>query len=104
MKLTLYFANSATKRIKINEMSEITIPENNIVTATLPAAGEYVIKRTNGESYLYYIALSSEATGIKNVNGNVNGNENFTPINLAGLPVADGYHGIVISNGKKVVR
>jgi hypothetical protein len=74
------------------------------VTATLPAAGEYVIKRTNGESYLYYIALSSEATGIKNVNGNVNGNENFTPINLAGLPVADGYHGIVISNGKKVVR
>ena len=85
-------------------MSEITIPENNIVTATLPAAGEYVIKRTNGESYLYYIALSSEATGIRNVNGNVNGNENFTPINLAGLPVADGYHGIVISNGKKVVR
>lgn len=104
MNLTLYFANSATKRIKINEMSEITIPENNIVTATLPAAGEYVIKRTNGESYLYYIALSSEATGIKNVNGNVNGNENFTPINLAGQPVSGGYRGIVIEGGKKVIR
>ena len=100
MNLTLYFANSATKRIKINEMSEITIPENNIVTATLPAAGEYVIKRTNGESYLYYIALSSEATGIKNVNGN----ENFTPINLAGQPVSGGYRGIVIEGGKKVIR
>lgn len=104
MNLTLYFANSATKRIKINEMSEITIPENNIVTATLPAAGEYVIKRTNGESCLYYIALSSEATGIKNVNGNVNGNENFTPVNLAGQPVSDGYRGIVIEGGKKVIR
>ena len=104
MNLTLYFANSATKRIKINEMSEITIPENNIVTATLPAAGEYVIKRTNGESYLYYIALSSEATGIKNVNGNGNGNENFTPINLAGQPVSGGYRGIVIEGGKKVIR
>ncbi len=107
MKLTLYFANSATKRIKINEMSEITIPENNIVTTTLPAAGEYVIKRTNGESYLYYIALSTEATGITYVNGN--GNFQFSifnpqSYNLAGQPVSDGYHGIVISNGKKVVR
>ena len=101
MNLTLYFANSATKRVKINEMSEITIPENNIVTATLPAAGEYVIKRTNGESYLYYIALSPVATGITNVPVSV---PVSVPVNLAGLPVADGYRGIVIEGGKKVIK
>ena len=104
MNLTLYFANSASKRIKINEMPEITIPDNNTVTTTLPAAGEYTIRRTSSESYLYYIALSTEATGIKNVNGNVNGNENITPVNLAGQPVSDGYRGIVIEGGKKVIR
>ena len=104
MNLTLYFANSATKRIKINEMSEITIPENNIVTATLPAAGEYVIKRTNGESYLYYIALSPVATGITNVPVSVPVTVNSAPVNLAGQPVSGGYRGIVIEGGKKVIR
>lgn len=58
MQLTLYYDASAAKRLKINEMPEITIPDNNIVTTTLPTAGEYTIKRTNGESYLFYIALS----------------------------------------------
>lgn len=103
MNLTLYFANSATKRVKINEMSEITIPENNIVTATLPAAGEYVIKRTNGESYLFYIALSPIATGITNVPVSVSVPVSV-PVNLAGQPVSGGYRGIVIEGGKKVIR
>jgi pectate lyase len=58
MQLTLYFAASSSKRLKINDMAELTIPESNIVTTTLPEAGEYTIKRTSGESYLYYIALT----------------------------------------------
>jgi hypothetical protein len=88
-------------------MSEITIPENNIVTATLPAAGEYTIRRTSSESYLYYIALSTEATGITyvNVNGNFQSSI-FNPqsYNLSGQPVSDGYRGIVVVGGKKVMR
>ena len=103
MNLTLYFANSANKRIKINEMPEITIPDNNTVTTTLPAAGEYTIRRTSSESYLYYIALSTEATGITNVPVSVPVPVSVS-VNLVGQPVSDGYHGIVISNGKKVVR
>lgn len=62
MQLTLYFAASAGKRLKINDMPELTIPDNNIVTTILPEAGQYTIKRTNGESYLYYIALSPLST------------------------------------------
>ena len=105
MVMTLYFAASENKRISVTNLSEITIPANNIVTATLPSAGEYEIKRTNGESYLYYIALST-VTGIKNVNGNdnVNPNINLNCYNMAGQRVGNGYRGIVISNGKKVIR
>ena len=74
MLLTLYFAASAGKRLRINDMPELTIPDDNIVTTTLPAAGEYTIKRTNGESYLYYIALAPlSATAIDTpADGNVN--------------------------------
>ncbi|MBR2253255.1 MAG: hypothetical protein IJ895_02425, partial [Prevotella sp.] len=92
-------------RIKINEMPDITIPDNNTVTTTLPASGEYTIRRTSSESYLYYIALSPIATGITYVNGNFQSSI-FNPqsYNLAGQRVSDGYHGIVIRNGKKVVR
>jgi hypothetical protein len=103
MNLTLYFANSASKRIKINEMPEINIPDNNTVTTTLPAAGEYTIRRTSSESYLYYIALSTEATGITNVPVSVPVPVSI-PVNLAGQPVSEGYRGIVIEGGKKVIR
>lgn len=107
MMLTLYFANSASKRIQINDMQEITIPENNTVTTTLPAAGEYVIKRTSGESYLFYIALSPiQTTGIEMIgNGNKEFcNDNKNVFNLAGQRVGKGYHGILIINGKKIIR
>lgn len=62
MVMMLYFAASAGKRIMISSVPdttipEITIPSDNIVSTTLPQAGEYTIKRSNGESYLYYIAL-----------------------------------------------
>lgn len=104
MVLTLYFANSTGKRIQINNMPELTIPENNIVTVNLSAAGEYVIKRTSGESYLYYIALSPETTGIETLRGenNTSGNKNI--FNLSGQRVGNAYRGIIIENGKKVMR
>jgi hypothetical protein len=85
-------------------MPEITIPDNNTVTTTLPAAGEYTIRRTSSESYLYYIALSTEATGITNVPVTVPVTVNSAPVNLAGQPVSEGYRGIVIEGGKKVIR
>ena len=107
MVMTLYFAASESKRISVTNLSEITIPANNIVTATLPSAGEYTIKRTNGESYLYYIALSPVATDIDNVNANFNSlstrevwGESFNPL---GQQVGSGYRGIVIKNGRKIV-
>ena len=107
MVLTLYFANSAGKRIQINNMAEITIPENNTVTTKLPAAGEYVIRRTSGESYLYYIALSPiQTTGI-DIPGSADGvfrSADRNVFNLAGQRVGKGYHGILIINGKKVIR
>ena len=107
MNLTLYFANSASKRIKINEMPEITIPDNNTVTTTLPAAGEYTIRRTSSESYLYYIALSPIATGIETVHSSQSLNSQLSTLNLynlAGQRVSGGYRGIVVVGGKKVMR
>jgi hypothetical protein len=107
MNLTLYFASSASKRIKINEMPEITIPDNNIVTTTLSEAGTYTIKRTNGESYLYYIALSPVATGIETVHSSQSLNSQLSTLNLynlSGQRVSGDYRGIVIVGGQKVMR
>ena len=114
MNLTLYFASSASKRIKINEMPEITIPDNNTVTTTLPAAGEYTIKRTSSESYLYYIALSPIATGIEAVISSQFTIHNSQSLysqpsalnfyNLSGQRVSGDYRGIVVVGGKKVMR
>ena len=101
--MTLYFANSADKRISVTNLSEITIPSSNIVTATLPSAGEYIIKRTSGESYLYYIALSPVATAIRDVIIPVSVPVPV-PVNLAGQRVGAGYRGIMIINGKKVIK
>ncbi len=80
MELTLYFAASENKRIKITStpetsIPEITIPADNIVKVTLPTAGVYTIKRSNGESYLYYIALSPlTSTAISNTELTANDN------------------------------
>ena len=101
--MTLYFANSADKRISVTNLSEITIPSSNIVTATLPSAGEYVIKRTNGESYLYYIALSPVATAIRDVIVPVSAQVPVS-VNLAGQRVGMNYRGLVIVGGKKIMR
>ena len=120
MVLTLYFAASENKRISVTKVEntgnslasevtatdgEITIPASNIVTTALSEAGTYQIKRTSSESYLYYIALSA-VTGINNVNGNdnLNVNPNLNCYNMAGQQVGNGYKGIIISNGKKVIR
>ena len=48
-------------------------------------------------------------TGVVKVNGNVNGNANGNGnvnvnVNLVGQKVSDSYKGIVISNGKKVLK
>ena len=102
MTLTLYFANSAGKRIKINEMPEISIPDNNIVTTTLPAAGEYVIKRTSGESYLFYIELTPLTTGIEMPHSEKFHYEGV--FNLSGQRVGKDYRGLRIINGKKIIR
>ena len=105
MVLTLYFAASATKRISVTGLPEITIPESNTVTCTLPAAGEYTIKRTNGESYLYYIALSPTAsTGIDSIVNcelSIVNCPDAPAYNLAGQRVDKNYKGIVIVNGRK---
>ena len=107
MVLTLYFAGSENKRISITNVGEKTIPADNIVTCTLPEAGAYTIKRTNGESYLFYIALSPvTSTGITNVSNNTHhlSPDTHHPIyNLAGQRVGKGYKGIAIINGKKIV-
>ena len=103
MQMTLFFANSADKRISVTSLPEITIPSTNIVTATLPSAGEYIIKRTSGESYLYYIALSPVATAIRDVIIPVSVPVPV-PVNLAGQRVGAGYRGIMIINGKKVIK
>lgn len=105
MVMTLYFAASATKRISVTGLPEITIPESNIVTCTLPAAGEYTIKRTSGESYLYYIALSPTAsTGIESIVNcqlSIHNCPDAPAYNLAGQKVDKNYKGIVIVNGRK---
>ena len=103
MQMTLFFANSADKRISVTSLPEITIPSTNIVTATLPSAGEYIIKRTSGESYLYYIALSPVATAIRDVIIPVSVPVPV-PVNLAGQRVGAGYRGIMIVNGNKVIK
>ena len=103
MQMTLFFANSADKRISVTNLPEITIPSTNIVTATLPSAGEYIIKRTSGESYLYYIALSPVATAIRDVIIPVSVPVPV-PVNLAGQRVGAGYRGIMIVNGNKVIK
>lgn len=115
MVLTLYFAASAGKRLSVTGLPEITIPESNIVTCTLPAAGEYTIKRTNGESYLYYIALSPTAsTGIAAIEKEqTTGNSHRVKgiYTLTGVKVGEDAadlktlpRGIYITEGKVVVR
>ena len=107
MVLILYFAGSENKRISITNVGEKTIPADNIVTCTLPKAGAYTIKRTNGESYLFYIALSPvTSTDITNVSDNTHHlslDTHYSIYNLAGQRIGKGYKGIAIINGKKIV-
>ena len=98
MTMTLYFAASENKRISVTDIGELTIPATNIVTATLPKAGTYMIKRTNGESYLYYIALSkTTTTAVENVYSN-SGSDLFEPqyYDLQGRSVSKPTQGIYI--------
>ena len=107
MLMTLYFANSENKRISVTNIGELTIPSTNIVSAKLTSAGTYTITRTSGESYLFYIALSSDTTtSISNVDINIqhpSPNTQYSWYNLAGQRVGKGYKGIVIVNGKKML-
>ena len=103
MVMTLYFAASENKRISVTNIGELTIPSTNTVTATLPEAGEYTIKRTSGESFLYYIALSPVNTAsVETIKAAMPGNAVY--YNLAGQRVGSHYKGLVMINGKKVVR
>ena len=64
MKLTLFFSNSENKRISIdNGIGEQTISNDKVEISNL-APGNYTVTRTSGESYLFYIALSENSTGI----------------------------------------
>lgn len=102
MELTLYFANSENKRISVTNIGELTIPSTNIVTCTLPEADEYTIKRTNGESFLFYIALSPvSTTGVNTIYHAPS--DSGIMYTLAGQRVDKEYKGIVILNGKKIV-
>jgi hypothetical protein len=60
---------------------------------------------SGGNNARLYIVLDGEATGIANVDVNANDNFDNAPMyNLAGQKVSKSYKGIVIVNGKKVVR
>ena len=103
MSMTLYFAASANKRISITNIGELTIPETNIITQTLPTAGTYTIVRTSGESYLFYIALSPlEPTGVDTVGKATT--TATTTYNLSGQRMGKNHKGIVIEGGRKIVR
>lgn len=104
MIMTLYFAASENKRISVTNLGELTIPTSNVITATLPEAGTYTIVRTSGESYLYYIALSpiNDITGIKDIT--TDSQQPPVTYNLAGQRVSPTHRGIIIQNGKKILR
>ncbi|MBP3726524.1 MAG: hypothetical protein J6I60_04835 [Bacteroidaceae bacterium] len=48
--------------------------------------------------------VEKTATGINDVHVNGNGNANTPRYNLSGQRVDDSYRGIVISNGKKMMK
>jgi hypothetical protein len=104
MIMTLYFAASENKRISVTNLGELTIPASNVITATLPEAGTYTIVRTSGESYLYFIALSpiNDITGIKDIT--TDSQQPPVTYNLAGQRVSPTHRGIIIQNGKKILR
>ena len=58
----------------------------------------------NGASAKAFFALDTEATGISNVATNSKIQENGVAYSLSGQRVGDSYKGIVIINGKKVIR
>lgn len=96
MVLTLYFDASADKRISITNVGEKTIPSTNIVTCTLPEAGEYTIKRTNGEAFLYYIALTNTTTSIEERSICSSTSQSVQYYDLQGRPVCKPSQGLVI--------
>ena len=86
---------------KINN-KYIMIGVSEYSTANLTEAGQQLILNS-----VYYI-LGIDPTGIISVNANdndyLNDNVNSQTFNLAGQRVSDGYKGIVICNGKKIVK
>ena len=80
----------------------IMIGVSEASTANLTAQAQKLIRNA-----VYYVLGMDIPTGVVKVNGNgnVNGNANGNVnVNLVGQKVSDSYNGIVISNGKKVLK
>jgi len=85
---------------------DITAENGNIITFGLPA-GKHTIKRTGTTGNLYIASLKvtpvdRTTTGITDVKAATKA-ENAVMYNIAGQKVSDGFKGLVIKNGKKVV-
>jgi hypothetical protein len=52
----------------------------------------------------YQVKVAGNTTGIDNVNANENGNLNSNLYNIAGQQVSNDYKGMVIVNGKKIIK
>lgn len=52
----------------------------------------------------YQVKVAGNTTGIDNVNANENGNLNSNLYNIAGKQVSNDYKGMVIVNGKKIIK
>lgn len=87
-------------------VSSATKPEgsSNVLVYTIEnvAPGEHTIKRTKSESGVLYVSVKySSASAISTVA--ISGNADGAVYNLAGQRVADGYKGIVVKNGRKMI-
>ncbi len=78
----------------------------NDVEPTLPGGKAYLHTTTALTAHELTITFEGETTGISNINANDNANidANAPMYNLAGQKVTKSYKGVVIVNGKKVVR
>ena len=111
---TLASPTSASTNISIADLTGATLNGSKIdnryimigvseaSTANLTAQAQKLIRNA-----VYYVLGMDIPTGVVKVNGNVNGNANGNGnvnVNLVGQKVSDSYKGIVISNGKKVLK
>ena len=77
-------------------------PNANVSTDGLAIAGEQVAQNASSvTTWLQRIGLYKDPTGVRNITvGNV---RSFPAFNLQGQQVPEGYKGIVIKNGRKMI-